>query len=119
MRKISIYLCLFLVTLLSACGGDDGLGTTDESTLPDQDQDGTALTLDSNYVYKLPVIFHVLHQDASDESQYISATRLKNILQYVNEIYKGGTYGESANMHVEFVLAETDESGNKLSTSGV
>lgn len=119
MRKISIYLCLFLVTLLSACGGDDGLGTTDESTLPDQDQDGTALTLDSNYVYKLPVIFHVLYQDASDESQYISATRLKNILQYVNEIYKGGTYGESANMHVEFVLAETDESGNKLSTPGV
>ncbi len=119
MKKYSTYLLAFLVLLLSACGGDDGVGSTDDNTLVDQDQDQTTATLDSNYVYQLPVIFHVLYQDASDENQYIPATRLKNILQYVNNIFKGGAYGESANVNINFVLAETDESGKKLSTPGV
>ena len=112
-------MCLFMALVFAACGSDDAVDTPEEATAVDQDNDLTAATIDSNYVYELPVIFHVLYQNANDASQYIPAARLKNILQYVNEIYQGGIYGESQAMNVKFVLAEYDESGKKLSTPGV
>lgn len=112
-------MCLFMALVFAACGNDDAVDTPEEATAVDQDNDLTAATIDSNYVYELPVIFHVLYQNASDANQYIPAARLKNILQYVNEIYQGGIYGESQAMNVKFVLAEYDESGKKLSTPGV
>ena len=75
--------------------------------------------IDSNYEYQLPVIFHVLYNDKSQSSQYIPAARLKNLLQYVNEIYQGNIYGKSENLHLKFVLAEKDENGKTLGMPGV
>ena len=88
--------------------------STDKSTLVTDTAE-----IDSNYEYQLPVIFHVLYKNQSDASQYIPAARLKNLLQYVNEIYQGGIYGKSENLHLKFVLAEKDEKGKKLGTPGV
>lgn len=119
MKRIYQFVLLLTVAVFSACGGDDGIDNPTTSNTNDQDQDETTLAVDSNYVYQLPVIFHVLYQDKNDESQYIPAARLKNLLEYVNQIYQGGIYGESANAKLKFVLAETDEKGNKLSTPGV
>jgi zinc-dependent metalloproteinase lipoprotein len=119
MKKISAIFTFFMVMMLSACGGDDGLTNVTEASGNDQDQDGTTVAIDSMYDYQLPVIFHVLYQDKNDVSQYIPASRLKNLLEYVNQLYQGGIYGESSNVHVKFVLAEQDENGKKLSTPGV
>lgn len=117
MKRITTLLLLPAVLLMASCGGDDGLTVGNSGA--DQDEDGTTATVDSNYVYQLPVIFHVLYQDANNAAQYIPASRLKNLLQYVNEIYQGGIYGESANVRLRFVLAEQDESGKTLATPGV
>lgn len=113
-KHIALWLLLTLCLGLTACGGDDGLVSVDESKLVTDTAE-----IDSNYEYELPVIFHVLYKDQSDATQYIPAARLKNLLQYVNEIYQGGIYGKSENMHLKFVLAEKDEKGKKLGTPGV
>ncbi len=113
-KHIVLWLLLALCLGLSACGGDNGLMSTDKSTLVTDTAE-----IDSNYEYQLPVIFHVLYKNQSDASQYIPAARLKNLLQYVNEIYQGGIYGKSENLHLKFVLAEKDEKGKKLGTPGV
>ncbi len=113
-KHIVLWLLLTLCLGLTACGGDDGLVSVDESKLVTDTAE-----IDSNYEYELPVIFHVLYKDQSDATQYIPAARLKNLLQYVNEIYQGGIYGESENLHLKFVLAEKNEKGKKLGTPGV
>lgn len=113
-KHIVLWLLLALCLGLSACGGDNGLMSTDKSTLVTDTAE-----IDSNYEYQLPVIFHVLYKNQSAASQYIPAARLKNLLQYVNEIYQGGIYGKSENLHLKFVLAEKDEKGKKLGTPGV
>ena len=113
-KHIALWLLLALCLGLTACGGDDGLVSVDESKLVTDTAE-----IDSNYEYELPVIFHVLYKDQSDATQYIPAARLKNLLQYVNEIYQGGVYGKSENLHLKFVLAEKDEKGKKLGTPGV
>ena len=103
--------------IISACGGDDEAARADYNI--DQDEDNTTVTIDENYVYKLPVIFHVLYSDRNDKTQYVDATRLKDILNNVNEIYQGGIYGQSENVKVRFVLASVDENGRQLETPGV
>ena len=108
-----------LLLLMASCGGDDGLGPATATDVADQDQDETKSPVDDNYEYQLPVIFHVLYQDKDDATQYIPAPRLRSLLQYVNEIYRGGIYGKSANMGLRFVLAERDENGRALPTPGV
>lgn len=118
MNKIFYYSLLGILLLLASCG-DDGLSGNSQKKDNDQDLDLTTATIDSNFVYKLPVIFHVLYKDKNDASQYIPAARLKSLIEYVNQIYKGGIYGESASVNIEFVLAETNENGQKLSTPGV
>lgn len=113
-KYIVLWLLFALCLGLTACGGDDGLVSADKSSLVTDTAE-----IDSNYEYELPVIFHVLYKDQSDASQYIPAARLKNLLQYVNEIYQGGIYGKSENLHLQFVLAEKDENGKRLGTPGV
>ena len=61
MKKISAIFTFFMVMMLSACGGDDGLTNVTEASGNDQDQDGTTVAIDSMYDYQLPVIFHVLY----------------------------------------------------------
>ena len=93
--------------IISACGDDNEAARACYNI--DQDEDNTTVTIDENYVYKLPVIFHVLYSDRNDKTQYVDATRLKDILNNVNEIYQGGIYGQSENVKVRFVLAFFDE----------
>lgn len=86
-----------------------------------QDRDTDIITGD-DYVYHLPVIFHVFY---SNTKQYIEYTRLKEILSNVNELYQGDVYNyqmdtvPSENLHILFELAEKNESGKRLSTPGV
>ncbi len=77
------------------------------------------LVLNDDYVYTLPVVFHVLYKDKNDEKQYVTAQKLATIIQYVNELYKGNIYGTSENIKVRFTLADTNEVGQKLTTPGV
>ena len=123
------FLCFILVlTSLSftSCNKSDDFFANIE-----QDRDDDEIT-GEDYVYHLPVIFHVLYQDkdAKDTcdrpSQYIPAQRLEEILNNVNDLYKGElyTFGKegtenSENIHVQFELAQYDENGNKLATPGV
>ena len=79
--------------ILSSCGGDDGIGDAEEGV--DMDGDDAAASLDDGYTYRLPVIFHVLYKDAKDLNQHIPASRLQQLLNYVNMLYRGGLFGDS------------------------
>lgn len=110
---------------LSSCSKEADFYSDNE-----QDRDADVITGD-DYVYHLPVIFHVLYQDANatnangDKSQYIPYSRLKALLDNVNDLYEGALYGynsqegASENIHVKFEMALYDENGKKLSTPGV
>lgn len=119
--KIYFAIALLSFTLmLTACGGDDGLtDTTTENAATDQDQDSYTGTIDSNYTYQLPVVMHVLYRDASDTTQYLKASYLQKLIHYVNELYQGVYSSSRFNIGVNFVLAQYDESGQKLATPGV
>ncbi len=82
-----------------------------------------AIPAGQEYTYKLPVVFHVMYEDANDKKQYIPQSRLAEILRDVNEFYDGNVRysgGDKAqDINIDFVLAETDEDGNKLQTPGV
>lgn len=117
MRKYSFLLLLLSVLLVSACSSSDDISPSGRTSSTVQTVDTTMLT--DNYTYELPVIFHVLYNDKNDDNQYIPYQRLSNLIQYVNEIYQGGIYGESENVHVKFVLATKDENGKKLDYPGV
>ena len=96
-------LVLLCLTQSSCKSSEDDESTT---TVEDQDEDATTQTINNSYVYKLPVIFHVLYSEANNETQYVSATRLKIILSRINELYQGNVYGESENINVKFELAK-------------
>lgn len=122
-RKV-IYLLAALALMLSACSEDnDDSEAKTQQTEYDEDDDNTTAQVNDDYVYQLPVIFHVLYSDATDSSQYIPAARLQEILGYVNNLWEGDVYGlefgTSVNTNVKFVLANYDESGQKLATPGV
>lgn len=79
-------------------------------------QGGATSTID-NYHYELPVIFHVMYQNEKDPLQYVSQTRLAEILSMVNEMYKNEV--NSVNMNLTFTLADTDPNGASLDNPGV
>lgn len=116
MMMIGVLLCALLSV---SCGGDDGRKAEEPVVDLDLDDDNTTEPIDENYTYTLPVIFHVLYQDADDSTQYVRASRLKEILTYVNELFQGGVYGSSQNVNVRFVMATANEKGEKLATPGV
>ena len=116
MWKSSIMLMLVAV-LLNACGSSSNVD--DETITGKGYNDVDTLAINDGYTYELPVIFHVLYANGNNPSQYIPYQRLDNLLQYVNEIYQGGVYGNSENLNIKFVLATTDENGKKLSHPGV
>lgn len=116
MKKLLI--CLFaLVAVMAGCSSDDDLDGSSKSSSSSLRQ--VVDSLDSNYVYELPVVFHVLYNDENSATQYIPYQRLANILSYVNQIYQGNVYGESENINVKFVLATKDENGNTMRYPGV
>lgn len=94
----------------------------------EQDRDDDTIT-GEDYVYHLPVIFHVLYQDRDakdslgNHNQYIPCERLKEILDNVNDLY-AAKYAVtkdslSENIQVKFELAQQNEQGEQLSTPGV
>lgn len=76
-----------------------------------------ATTTDGEYHYELPVIFHVLYENASDPTQYVPQSRLAEILQGVNRLYQDKL--KSVDMNLTFTLAATNETGKALPAPGV
>lgn len=79
-------------------------------------QQGSSSTT-GEYHYELPVIFHVLYKNSSDPKQYVSQSRLAEILNVVNKLYKDKI--KSVDMNLTFTLASTDPNGKTLTTPGV
>ena len=90
--KKNFYMCLALLALFLVSCSDGDVPSGSPKVGVDEDEDATTAVIDESYTYKLPVIFHVLYQDASDESQYIPQERLKQILANVNDLYAGNVY---------------------------
>lgn len=82
-----------------------------------------ALPEGEELTYRIPVIFHVLYKDKNDLHQYISANRIKQVLDKVNQYYDGKTIATGGDtgqdINLEFYLPETDAQGNTLETPGV
>lgn len=79
-------------------------------------QDG-ASTSAGEYHYELPVIFHVLYKDKTDPLQYVSQSRLADILSIVNKLYKEKT--KSVDMNLTFMLAAINPDGESMNMPGV
>jgi len=70
-----------------------------------------------DYVYRLPVVFHVLYGDAGDINQNIHANYLKDILPYCSGLYRKGHNG--LDMGVEFYMAPAAPDGKRLEEPGI
>lgn len=80
---------MIALTVLSFASCKDTEGSIGDPIISHgQDRDTDIITGD-DYVYHLPVIFHVFY---SNTTQYIKYTRLKEILSNVNELYQGNVY---------------------------
>lgn len=66
-----------------------------------------------NYEYHLPVVFHILYKDESDEQQYVKKGHMEKILTEVNKLYAKN------NMNIVFELAQYNDEGEKLEEPGV
>lgn len=66
-----------------------------------------------NYVYHLPVVFHVLYKDKTDENQYVKEGHLAKIIDGVNQLYADNQ------MNIRFEMAQYDNSGDELDEPGV
>ena len=120
-----IYLTIIVCTLgLASCKDSEGSIDDPYITVNGQDRDSDPITGD-DYVYHLPVIFHVFYNDSKDTLQYIPYNRFKELLDNVNELYAGNVYNQqldtvaSENLHVQFELAEKDENGKRIAIPGV
>lgn len=65
------------------------------------------------YVYHLPVVFHVLYKDAKSETQNAPASQFNNIITEVNKLYADNK------MNIVFEMAQYDKEGEKLAESGI
>lgn len=124
MKHLLLFLMLMSTFRLLSCKDSDGIIGDSPITENGQDRDNDIITGD-DYVYHLPVIFHVFYDDPYNKSQYIEYIRLKEILNNVNELFQGDVYNvnldttASENVHVVFELAQKDANGKTLSTPGV
>lgn len=66
-----------------------------------------------DYEYRLPVIFHILYKDKTDEKQYVREGHLADIMTKVNKLYSDNS------IKVQFEMAKYDEDGNQLDEAGV
>lgn len=63
--------------------------------------------------YRLPLVFHVLYHDSSDQDQNIAAERIYKTLEEVNALYARNNVG------IEFYAASIDPRGNVLPEAGI
>lgn len=74
-----------------------------------------ALPETGEYVYKLPVVFHVLHYSSA---QNIPKEILYKVLAETNRLLRNGENG-SSDLGVELALAERDPLGHRLAEEGI
>ena len=72
---------------------------------------------ETEYHYKLPVIFHILYNDANSADQNVSAERIYQIIDECNAMYADAA--NSIDMNLEFVPATHDPEGNELPEPGI
>lgn len=58
-----------------------------------------------DYQFEIPIIFHILYKNALDNTQYVTASWISEIMDDANELFASST-----DMNVTFVLATEDES---------
>lgn len=104
-----------LCLLLSACKKE----RIEDEVTRKKSEETEKIVLDDNYIYRLPVIFHVITKSGSGTQSTVPASRYATLLKHVNELYRGGIYGASNDIKVEFYPAPTDEAGNRLPVAGV
>ena len=117
--KYYLFIILTTCLLLISCGKDEREEENPRVEIIDEDEDNTSSLLNDYYTYKLPIIFHVLYSNENDKAQYIPYSRLHDIINNVNELFKGGIYGSSEDINIKLILATVDEKGNKLPIPGV
>lgn len=71
----------------------------------------------SDYHYKIPVVFHILYNDASNPLENIDAKKLYQIIDECNVFFSNSN--NSQNMNVEFVAATHDTEGRELAEPGI
>jgi len=106
MRKKLLFCLTIIALMVAACGNND----EDDNTTATNE---TAETISDSYEYELPVIFHVLYKDKSNELQYPKQARLSLILDSVNALYKRN------GMNITFKMATEDQNGEKMGEPGV
>lgn len=99
---------------LSANGRMQTIRLTQDAAAPDAGE----------YHYELPVIFHVLYDDETDENQYVRKGWLASVLELCNQRYhntfsSGFPGRQGTDINIDFVMAETDPDGNLLDEPGV
>lgn len=72
---------------------------------------------ETEYHYKLPVIFHILYNDANSAQQNVSAEWIRQIIGECNAMYADAN--NSIDMNLEFTLATHDPEGNELAEPGI
>ena len=65
------------------------------------------------YDYHLPVVFHVMYHNKSDEKQNPDKSQFTKILDAVNKLYAAN------NMHIVFEMAKYDDDGEELEEPGI
>lgn len=70
-----------------------------------------------DYVYRLPVIFHVLYQDAENINQNIHKNYIESLLPVCNRLYRQGH--NDLDLGVEFFMATHDPAGKLLEEPGI
>ncbi len=82
------------------------------------------ITQDAEGHYTLPVVFHVLYDNANDPNQNPSAALLANIISICNQKYAntfddGDKERKGVDINLEFVMATTDPNGKALAEPGI
>lgn len=105
-----IFLLVICFSFLASCSKDDDT-SNNRPTKPAELNDST--------LYRIPVIFHVLHNSSSPKVNVVTPAHLQRLLTYVNQMYKGNIYGSSRDIKIEFYPTEVNESGSRLEDAGV
>ncbi len=66
---------------------------------------------------QIPIIMHIIYDDASNRNQYPTKERLDYILAKLNELYDASDY--RPDMRIDFVAATLDPNGSPLEEAGI
>lgn len=88
------------------------------TVINDDQQVSLSIIQNGEHYFKLPIVFHVLYTDESDENENIPGERIRECMEYVNAFYRNDN-GKSVNLNLEFVLAPTAPDGQLLTEAGI